>query len=193
MKQKLNKVKLILLDVDNTALCIKLYDNNGLNDNKNGKRIIGVKDDMEWLRYNIINNAYKYCEAPLPIVNVVNYVVSNGGKAMGLTECKNSFEYNSKYNRLKECYAGSFLHHGDLISVDTRHIKIPVIKMLAEHYNLQLDEIMFIDDSYMEVMEAAAEGILAIHTTEAMMRFNSMDDFSTNGVSIEAYSEKSKH
>ena len=186
MKNKLNKIKLILIDVDNTGLCLKMYNDNGINNKETGKRIIGVKDDMEWLEYNIVNNAYKYCEAPAPIVNIVNYIASNGGIAMGLTECKNSFEYNSKFNRLKECYEGSFLHHGDLISVDTRHIKVPVIKMLAKKYDLQYDEIMFIDDSYMEVMEAAEIGVIALHTTEAMMRFSTMDDFKTNGISVEA-------
>ncbi len=184
MKEKLDKIKLILIDVDNTGLCLKMYNNNGINDKENGKRIIGVKDDMEWLRYNIFNNAYKYCEAPVPIVNVVKHVVTNGGTAMGLTECKNSFEYNAKFNRLKECYEGSFLHHGELISVDTRHIKVPVIKILAEKYNLQYDEIMFIDDSYMEVMEAGEIGVIALHTTEAMMRFATMDNLDTNGVSV---------
>lgn len=186
MREKLNKIKLILIDVDNTGLCLKMYNNEGINDKENGKRIVGVKDNMEWLEYNIVNNAYKYCEAPLPIVNVVNYIVKNGGKAMGLTECKNSFEYNSKFNRLKECYEGSFLHHGDLISVDTRHVKVPVIKMLAKHLNLKYDEIIFIDDSYTEVMEAADIGVFAIHTTEAMMRFQTMNDLNTNGISTEA-------
>lgn len=186
MKNKLDKIKLILIDVDNTGLCLKMYNNNGINDRLNGKRIIGVKDDMEWLEYNIVNNAYKYCEAPAPIVNVVNYVVKNNGKVMGLTECKNSFEYNSKFNRLKECYEGSFLHHGDLISVDTRHNKVPVIKILAEHYKLKYEEIMFIDDSFMEVMEAAEIGVVAIHTTEAMMRFADMSDFKTNGICTDA-------
>lgn len=186
MKEKLDKIKLILIDVDNTGLCLKMYNNNGINDKEHGKRIIGVKDDMEWLKYNIVNNAYKYCEAPVPIVNVVNFVVSNGGLAMGLTECKNSFEYNSKFNRLKECYQGSFLHHGELISVDTRHVKVPVIKMLAEKYELQYDEIMFIDDSYMEVMEAAEIGVIALHTTEAMMRFATMDDLDTKGICVAA-------
>ena len=186
MKQRLNKIKLILLDVDNTALCLKMYDDNGINDKENGKRVIGVPDPMDWLKYNIMNNAYKYCEAPVPIVNVVNHVVSNGGMAMGLTECKNSFEYNAKFNRLKECYQGSFLHHGELISVDTRHIKVAVIKILAEKYGLAYDEIMFIDDSFMEIMEAAEIGVVAIHTTEAMMRFATMDDVKTNGVCVEA-------
>jgi len=186
MKQKLSKIKLILIDVDNTALCLKMYDHNGINDKENGRRVIGVPDPMEWLKYNIVNNAYKHCEAPVPIVNVVNYVVSNGGMAMGLTECKNSFEYNSKFNRLRECYKGSFLHHGELISVDTRHIKVPVIKILAEKYDLAYDEIMFIDDSFMEVMEAAEIGVVAVHTTEAMMRFATMDDLDTKGICVKA-------
>lgn len=183
MEKKLSKIKAIFVDVDNTALCLKMYDFNGINDKEKGKRIIGVKDDMEWLRYNINNNAYLHCEAPKPIVNIINFVNQNGGKAYGLTECKNSFEYNSKYNRLKECYAGNFLHHGDLISIDTRHHKVAIMKMIAERDGLKNDEIMFIDDSYMEVMEAGEIGILSMHTTEAMMRFSDMNTtLDTNGV-----------
>ena len=182
MQKVIKNIKLVLLDVDNTALCLKMYDYEGKNDKELGTRIIGIKDDMEWLRYNINNNAYIHCEAPVEIVNIVNYVKSRGGMVMGLTECKNSFEYNSKFNRLRECYSGSFLHHGELISIDTRHNKVAIIKMLAERDEISLDEILFIDDSFTEVMEAANEGIIAMHTTEALMRFRDMDDLKTNGI-----------
>lgn len=182
MYDKLSKVKLLFLDVDNTALCLKMYNNNGINDKESGNRIIGVLDDQEWMAYNIKNNAYVYCEAPRPLVNLVNYVKSNGGMIYGLTECKNSFEYNSKYNRLKECYEGNFLHHGELISVSTRHDKVPVMEMIAERDEVPYDEIMFIDDSYLEVMEAHEKGFIGMHTTEALMRFDDMDNIHTNGV-----------
>lgn len=182
MHNIINNIKLLLLDVDNTALCLKMYNFEGKNDKENGSRIIGIKDDMEWLKYNINNNAYIHCEAPQEIVNIVNFVKDNGGMIMGLTECKNSFEYNSKYNRLKECYKDSFLHHGDLISIDTRHHKVAIIKMLAERDEINLNQIMFIDDSFAEVMEASEEGIIAMHTTEALMRFRDMNDLKTNGI-----------
>jgi hypothetical protein len=182
MKERLDKIKALFLDVDNTALCLKMYNNNGINDKENGERIIGIVDDKEWMEYNIMNNAYIYCEAPIQIYNLVKYITNRGGKVYGLTECKNSFEYNAKFNRLKECYDGNFLHHGDLISVDTRHIKVPVMEMIAKRDNLQLDELMFIDDSYFEIMESHKIGILGMHTTEAMMRFNDMDDIHTNGI-----------
>ena len=93
----------------------------------------------------------------------------------GLTECSNSFEYNAKYNRLRECYEGSFLHHGDLISIDTRHKKVLIMQMIAERDGYNPDEIMFIDDSYTEVMEAFNAGLLSMHTTEAMMRFGDIN------------------
>ncbi len=182
MEFKLKKIKALFLDVDNTALCLKMYNNNGINDKENGQRIIGILDDDEWLDYNIKNNAYIYCEAPKPIYNLVNYITANGGKVYGLTECKNSFEYNSKFNRLKECYEGNFLHHGDLISVDTRHMKVKIMKAIAERDNLNLDELMFIDDSYLEIMESHKAGILGMHTTEALMRFDDMNDIHTNGI-----------
>ena len=182
MNEKLKKIKALFLDVDNTALCLKMYDYNGVNDKEKGERIIGIVDDMEWMQYNIKNNAYVYCEAPKPIYNLVNYVKSNGGKVYGLTECKNSFEYNAKFNRLKECYEGNFLHHGDLISVHSRHDKVPVMRMIAERDNLQLNEIMFIDDSYFEIMESHKIGILGMHTTEALMRFDDMNNISTKGI-----------
>lgn len=190
IEEKIKSIKALFLDVDNTALCLKMYDNNGINDRENGKRIIGVKDDKEWMAYNIHNNAYQYCEAPVPIFNLVNYVRNNGGKVYGLTECTNSFEYNAKFNRLQECYKGSFLHHGELISVHTRHDKIPVMKVIAERDDLNLDEIMFIDDSYFEVMEGANEGIFSMHTLEAMMRFDDMNDMRTNGINAVAYEKE---
>lgn len=185
MEKILKDIKLLLYDVDNTGLCLKMYMNDkGENDKETGKRIIGIRDDEKWLEYNIMNNAYKYCEAPKPLVNLANYVISNGGKLMGLTECRNSFEYNSKYNRMKECYAGSFEHHGDLISIDTRKLKVTIIKTLAKKYNLNYNQIMFIDDSFAEVMEAGEFDIIGMHTTEALMRFYDMDNptFDTNGV-----------
>lgn len=182
MVTKLNKIKALFLDVDNTALCIKMYDYNGVNDKQHGERIIGILDDKEWMAYNIRNNAYIYCEAPKPIYNLVNYIKNNGGIIYGLTECKNSFEYNAKFNRLKECYEGNFLHHGELISVHTRHDKVAVMQMIAERDNLDMDEMMFIDDSYMEIMEASTNGILSMHTTEALMRFDDMTNISTKGI-----------
>ena len=193
MRERLNKIKALFLDVDNTALCLKMYDNNGVNDKSSGKRIIGILDDKAWMEYNIKNNAYVYCEAPRQIWNLVQYVKKNGGKVYGLTECKNSFEYNAKYNRLRECYKGSFLHHGELISVHTRHDKIPVMRAIAERDNLSLDEIMFIDDSFYEVMEAHENGMLSMHTVEAMMRFDDEDlkDIRTNGIGKEDVTEKS--
>ena len=186
MKDRIDKIKALFLDVDNTALCLKMYDYNGINDKDKGKRIIGVLDDKEWMHYNIRNNAYIYCEAPKQIVNLVNYISNNGGKIYGLTECKNSFEYNSKFNRLKECYSGHFLHHGELISVHTRHDKVPVMLMIAERDGLSNDEIMFIDDSFFEIMESHTEGILGMHTTEALMRFDNMDNIHTKGIDTQS-------
>jgi FMN phosphatase YigB (HAD superfamily) len=180
MKTKVNKIKALFVDVDNTALYIKMYDYNGLNDKERGNRVIGIIDDKEWMAYNIRNNAYLHCEAPRQMINIVNYLRERGVKIYGLTECKNSFEYNAKFNRLKECYPGSFLHHGELISVHTRHDKIPVMQMIMERDNLKADEIMFIDDSYFEVMEAYAAGMLSVHTTEALIRFDDMEDFKEN-------------
>ena len=182
MKEKIDKIKAIFLDVDNTALCLKMYDFNGINDKEHGTRIIGLLDDKDWMAYNIKNNAYKYCEAPRQLVDLVNYVKKRGAMIYGLSECKNSFEYNAKYNRLKECYAGSFNHHGELISVHTRHDKVAVMKIIAERDGLEPEEIMFIDDSYPEVMEAHEAGFLAMHATEAIMRFDDMESFLTNGV-----------
>lgn len=182
IRTKLDSIKLLFLDVDNTALCLKMYDNNGENDKKNGSRIIGILDDTEWLEYNINNNAYIHCEAPRQIYNLVKYITNNGGRVYGLTECKNSFEYNSKFNRLKECYDGNFLHHGDLISIDTRHMKVKIMTAIAEKENIPIEDVMFIDDSFFEVMESHKVGILGMHTTEALMRFDDMNNIHTKGI-----------
>ena len=175
--EKIKNIKAAFLDVDNTALYLKMYDYNGRNDKENGERIVGILDDKEWMAYNINNNAYQYCEAPLQLVNLVDFLGKRSVKVYGLTECTNSFEYNSKFNRLKECYPGNFKHHGDLISVHTRHNKIAVMKILAQRDGYNLDEILFVDDSYPEVMEAYEAGILSMHTMEAMIRFNNMEDY----------------
>ena len=175
--EKIKNIKAAFLDVDNTALYLKMYDYNGRNDKEKGERIVGILDDKEWMAYNINNNAYQYCEAPLQLVNLVDFLGKRSVKVYGLTECTNSFEYNSKFNRLKECYPGNFKHHGDLISVHTRHNKIAVMKILAQRDGYNLDEILFVDDSYPEVMEAYEAGILSMHTMEAMIRFNNMEDY----------------
>ena len=47
MKTKVNKIKALFVDVDNTALYIKMYDYNGLNDKERGNRVIGIIDDKE--------------------------------------------------------------------------------------------------------------------------------------------------
>ena len=64
-----------------------------------------------------------------------------------------------------------FEHHGDLISTESRHKKVLIMKMIAERDGYSMDEIMFIDDSYTEIMEAFGAGILSMHTTEVMERF----------------------
>ena len=127
----------------------------------------------DWLEYNIITNAYIHSTAPKGMFNIIEYLHSKGVKVYGLTECTNSFEYNSKYNRLRECYPGVFNHHGDLISIDSRHKKILIMQMIAKRDNLNPEEIMFIDDSYTEVMEAFDAGFFSMHTTEALERFAS--------------------
>lgn len=164
MREKLDKIRVLFADVDNTLLCLKMYDNNG-------KRIVGRLDYKDWLQYNINNNAYINCTAPKGVYNLVQQLHKQGAKIYGLSECTNSFEYNSKYNRLHECYPGVFEHHGDLISIDDRHKKVLIMKMIAERDGLAMDEIMFIDDSYSEIMEAFDAGIFSMHTTEVMERF----------------------
>ena len=152
------------VSVHNTLLCLKMYDNDG-------KRIVGFKEYDDWLEYNINTNAYINCQAPKGMKNLITHLKDNGVKIYGLTECSNSFEYNSKYNRLREVYDGLFTQHGDLISIDTRKNKVKIMKMIAKKEKIPLDEIMFVDDSYCEIMEAFDAGIFAMHTTEAMERF----------------------
>ena len=164
MKKHLSKIKAVFADVDNTLLCIKLRD-------YNGKRAVGFLEYNDWLEYNIRTNAYENCTAPKGMFNIINYLHNQGAKVYGLTECTNSFEYNSKYNRLRECYEGVFNHHGDLISIDSRHKKILIMQIIAKRDGLNSDEIMFIDDSYQEVMQAFDAGMFSMHTTEALERF----------------------
>ena len=153
MQEKLKKIKVLFGDVDNTLLCLKMY-------NEAGKRIVGFEDANDWLKYNINNNAYIKCQAPRGVKNLIDDLHFNHGvKIYGLTECSNSFEYNSKYNRLRECYP------------ERRHKKVLIMKMIAERDGYNMDEIMFIDDSYTEIMEAFGAGILSMHTTEVMERF----------------------
>lgn len=165
MNRKLSKIKMIFADVDNTLLCLKMKD-------YNGKRTVGFSDYNDWLKYNILTNAYINCSAPKGMYNLANALHENGAKVYGLTECSNSFEYNSKYNRLRECYPGIFMHHGDLISIDSRHKKVLIMQLIAEKHNLDPSQIMFVDDSYSEVMEAFDKGFFSMHTTEVMERFN---------------------
>ena len=164
MENKLKKVRAVFADVDNTLLYLKMKDTNG-------KRTVGFSDYNDWLKYNIITNAYIDCFAPKGMFNIINRLHDQGAKIYGLTECSNSFEYNSKYNRLRECYPGIFNHHGDLISVDSRHKKILIMQLIAERDGLDASEILFIDDSYQEVMESFSAGFFAMHTTEALERF----------------------
>lgn len=164
MEKKLKKIKAVFADVDNTLLCLYMK---GLD----GKRTVGFHDYNDWLEYNINNNAYINCQAPKGMSNIINALHANQAKVYGLTECTNSFEYNSKFNRLRECYPDVFKHHGDLISIDSRHKKVLIMQMIAKRDKLAPEEIMFIDDSYAEVMEAFDAGMLAMHTTEALERF----------------------
>ncbi len=164
MKKKLKQIRAVFADVDNTLLCLKMKD-------ENGRRIVGVHDANNWLEFNINNNAYIECSAPRGMLNIINALHGNGAKVYGLTECTNSFEYNSKYNRLRECYPGVFCHHGDLISIDSRHKKVLIMDMISKRDGMDHSEMMFIDDSYMEVMEAFDCGYFSMHTTEALERF----------------------
>lgn len=162
MKKKLKNIKMIFADVDNTLLCLHMLDDNG-------KRMIGTPEYTEWLEYNITHNAYQYCTAPRGLVNL--FALLPDAKLYGLTECSNSFEYNSKYNRLAECYPERFKHHGDLISIDDRHKKVLIMKIICKRDNIKPENVMFIDDSYSEVMEAFHNGFFSMHTTEALEKF----------------------
>lgn len=164
MENRLKKIKMVFADVDNTLLYINMK-------NHEGKRVIGFADYNDWLEYNICTNAYVECSAPRGMLNIISALHNNGAKVYGLTECTNSFEYNSKYNRLRECYPDIFDHHGDLISIDSRHKKVLIMQFIAKREGIQPEEIMFIDDSYTEVMEAFDKGFFAMHTTEALERF----------------------
>ena len=169
MDRRLKNIKAVFADVDNTLLCLKKYDNDG-------KRTVGFKEYVDWLKFNIFNNAYIDCVAPKGMFNLITELNANGVKVYGLTECSNSFEYNSKYNRLRECYPDIFLHHGDLISIDDKHKKVMIMEMIAERDSLKPDEIMFIDDSYPEIMDAFYAGFFSMHTTEVLERFSDIGD-----------------
>lgn len=165
MEKHLKNIKLVFGDVDNTLLCIKIRNPD------DGKRLVGFQEYNDWLKFNIFNNAYIESTAPKGMYNLIMALHDNGAKVYGLTECTNSFEYNSKFNRLMECYPGVFEHHGDLISIDSRHKKVLIMKFICERDGIDPSEVMFIDDSYSEVMEAFANGFFSMHTTEAMERF----------------------
>ena len=65
MSDKLKKIKVLFGDVDNTLLCLKMY-------NEEGKRIVGFEDANDWLKYNINNNAYIKCQAPSGVKNLID-------------------------------------------------------------------------------------------------------------------------
>lgn len=171
--KNINNIKMAFFDVDNTLLCLKMYkDESGKNDKENGQRIVGCHEYEDWLKYNIFNNSYIHCSAPTAIKTLVDKLSENGAKIYGLTECSNSFEYNAKFNRLRECYGNVFQHHGDLISIDSRHKKVLIMEFLAEREHIDPENILFVDDSYQEIMEAFDHGFYSMHTTEAMERFS---------------------
>lgn len=165
VNKHLRNIKAVFADVDNTLLCIKIHNP------ESGKRMVGFPEYKEWLKYNVFYDAYSDSHAPRGMFNLINALHENGAKIYGLTECSNSFEYNSKCKRLIECYPNIFNHHDDLISIDDRHKKVLVMEMICERDGLKPAEVMFIDDSYSEVMEAFSKGFFSMHTTEAMERF----------------------
>ena len=120
---------MVFADVDNTLLCLKMKD-------YNGKRTVGFSEYNDWLKYNILTNAYINCSAPKGMYNLIEALHNNGAKVYGLTECSNSFEYN----RLRECYEGIFEHHGDLISIDSRNKKVLIMQLIAEKEGLDLKD-----------------------------------------------------
>lgn len=46
------------------------------------------------------------------------------------------------------------------------------MRLIAKREGINPDEIMFIDDSYTEVMESFGNGFFSMHTTEVLERFN---------------------
>lgn len=179
MRDKLSKIKMAFYDVDNTLLYIRMYDNDGKNIKADGKRVIGHSSTEAWLKYNITNNAYRYCKAPKPMKNLVKYLdeLYSGDrkiKQWALTECSNSFEQESKYQCVKREYNNVFRTHTDVISIDHRSKKVFIMQTIAEQHGLRPDEILFIDDSYTEVMQAFDAGFVTMHTTEALIRFADM-------------------
>ena len=64
MDRRLKNIKAVFADVDNTLLCLKMYDNDG-------KRTVGFKEYVDWLKFNIFNNAYIDCVAPKGMFNLI--------------------------------------------------------------------------------------------------------------------------
>ena len=91
MQEKLKKIKVLFGDVDNTLLCLKMY-------NEAGKRIVGFEDANDWLKYNINNNAYIKCQAPrgMEIITVSTIDVTVSSIVAG------SFETNVSNTSLPE-------------------------------------------------------------------------------------------
>lgn len=46
------------------------------------------------------------------------------------------------------------------------------MEFLAEREHIDPENILFVDDSYQEIMEAFDHGFYSMHTTEAMERFS---------------------
>ena len=151
----MEKIKTVFFDVDGVLSAPNYFDKDL------GKCTIGFSDKV-WLEFLEENkeDSYKDCKVPTYIISFINDLITKGITLYVLSSVENELEAKAKTKFLNHNFKDIFKRYR---YVRTDDQKIEFIKDFCRDYDMNLDECMLVDDTYMLLLKAHCEGIKAVH------------------------------
>lgn len=125
--------------------------------------VCGLKE-AEWKNYHETHRETTFAYA-LPVGPVRRYAMQKkqeGHRLFVLTRTISESENVGKKAFLQKHYPGIFEEY---ISVNHDSDKIPVIRDMAEHAQISLEECELVEDTYMLVLQALSSGMIGTHVS----------------------------
>lgn len=147
----LSNIQLALFDYDDT-LCIHQTHTERFKGSGESASLLTLKGVDEW----------KNCLVPKFMVKFLN-ILSNKDIKMGLISCTNTYIMSeAKVDWVYREYGIKMLNY----CVGRQDLKIPMAKDLREFYNIEPNQILFVDDMFEHLVNASKEGFVACSPTE---------------------------
>lgn len=155
-------MRLLFFDVDGT-LSIPQYEA------PDGRMVIGFPDE-DWLRYCKTHGAasYEHCRVVPCTLRYAREQAAQGARLFVLSTVMSGEEAEAKNEFVRRCCPSLF---ADCIYVREDRQKIREIRRVAEQHGAALSECALVEDSYANLLRAAAEGIEPLHLSMLAERY----------------------